>query len=142
MYFIKLEDVTKVKISKKDWEEFRIRELAYAWTKQIRTFMMFRMIVYGLGSMMENRGERNMLAVVSFLFDIYILFVLISMLWMKPKQGVRTIFVHGNPIIPTMIQVAHLVAFVVAWYFEYQDDPAFGYFGQSHDTHDKYVYNT
>ena len=121
MYFLNLELVTKVKIAKGDWEDRRVRELAYAWTKQIRLFMIMRTVTFGLGSCLRNRDERNVLAAVSFLFDLYMMFVIYSLYWVKPPHGSKSVQVHENPIIPSFIQILHLVAFVVACYSEYTD---------------------
>mmetsp|Transcript_87 Transcript_87/g.167 ORF Transcript_87/g.167 Transcript_87/m.167 type:complete len:167 (+) Transcript_87:44-544(+) len=142
VYLCRLEKVTKIKISKKDWEDLRVREVAYAWTKQIRTFMLFRVVVYGMGSLLQSRGERNILAVVSFGIDVLLLCVLVYSYWLKSTRGQRSVFVHERPLIPTLIQTMHLVAFFIAAFLEFQDAPDFGYFSRTHDAHDTFVYDT
>lgn len=142
VYLVNLEKVTINKIAKKDWEDLRVREVAYAWTKQIRLFMFLRAVFYAMGSMLQSRGERNVLAVVSFVIDVYLLFVLVNSYWIKPIRGQRSVFVHERPLIPTLIQTTHLVAFFIAAFFEYQHGSDFGYFSPTHDTHDTFVYDT
>ena len=113
--------VTKVKIAKSDWEDLRIRELAYTWTRQIRLFMTTRVLTYGLGSFLRNRDERNVLAILSFSIDLYMSWVIYTLYWMKPEKVSKTVHVHGSAIIPTFIQSLHIVGFLLACYFEFND---------------------
>jgi hypothetical protein len=121
MYIFNLEMVTKVKIAKGDWENLRIRELAYTWTKQIRLFMIMRTLTFGFGSYLRNRDERNALAVFSCSFDLYMMYVIYSLCWVKPAKGSNGVVVHQSAVLPSLIQGSHIVVFLVACYFEYND---------------------
>ena len=124
IYIINLELVTRVKISKADWENLRIRELAYTWTKQIQNLMTFRTLVFGLGSFLRNREERNVLALLSFCTDLQIMFVIYRVYYVKSAKTANSVLVHENAIPPTLIQGAHIAAFFVACYFEYFNEDA------------------
>ena len=121
VYILNLEMVTKVKIAKKDWEDPRVRDIAFMWTKQIRTFMTMRTLIFGAGSYLRNREERNILAAVSFSFDVYMMFVIYSLYWAKPVTRPHSVLVHENPLIPSFIQSLHILAFLVAFYSEHKN---------------------
>lgn len=84
VYTVDLEMPSKVKISEAGWADPRIREVTYAWTSTIRTFMGFRLLMTLCILMMSAGPEKNIFCVSNILLDLW--------LW----QGIYRKFVLGG----------------------------------------------
>ena len=118
MYIFNHDHVTRVKIAKNDWENLKIRDLAYTWTRTVRFLMMFRTLVYGLGSCLQNDSERKVLTLLSFAFDVY---MVVSILKERVSQAAGrkdSAREHQSPNAPLFIQSLHIIAFALAIYYE------------------------
>jgi hypothetical protein len=73
IYIFRWKAVTQVKIDPKAWEDPKIQEVAYAFTYMIRTMMLLKGIVFSYSSFLKNSEERDVLALISFGFDLYML---------------------------------------------------------------------
>ena len=116
IYTVNQEHATRQKIAKSDWENLKIRDLAYTWTDMIGLFMLFRTIVFGLGSFLQNQTERRILSIFSFSFDMIILFRMLKDRMITKTSSARQL---RHPNRQLCLQSLHIVAFVAALCFEY-----------------------
>lgn len=89
MYITNLELVTKVKISSKFWSDPAIQEVAYAYTRVIGYFMLFKGIIFGYcGYYLPNSSQyQEIIALTSFGFDVISLGTMIARLITRSRGG-------------------------------------------------------
>ena len=96
VYFIKHEKVTKVKITEPAWKIKEVRDVAYAYTSTIRTFMGFRAIIFGWGLTISEHHIVSQLARLSLFFDMLILSMLVRHFWSVASAQEKSVVQYGS----------------------------------------------
>lgn len=100
MYTFQHELVTKVKVSKQAWEEPAVREVMYAYTSMIRTYMAFRAAVCGWAALyVQDEITAETLAYILLAFDLF----LMTKLMLKDNSKTMQ---HQNILVPGFIQAS------------------------------------
>ena len=118
MYIVFPTKVAKVKFDPKEWEKPAIQETAYALVGMIRLFMIFRTAVYAWGSTLANPADREILGLISFGSDIYLMYQIIRKYVLRNNLFAM---VHQNPTPPAILQASLIVAAVVTMFSEYSN---------------------
>lgn len=108
MYFIRLEDVAKVKIDEKAWEDAKVREVTFAWVKGIRILMSFRMVVLAVCLIMDEGLAKSSMVTVNFGLDLFLMYSIYRNFILVGKG--HKIIVHRSPIPPAAIQFSVVLA--------------------------------
>ena len=102
MYTFQPEAVAKVKMSKQAWEDLNIREVMYAQTGMIRTFMAFRLIICAWALLISlNSHQKFTLGLAIFATDVY---MMLQIIW-KANTTYRVLN-HRNIYLPGSIQAS------------------------------------
>lgn len=116
-YFINLEGVTKIKITKQAWEDPRVQEVAYAYARTIRLLMVFRSLVclWALCVLVDDNSRQSLCAVIT-IFDCYMLHGIRRTALHRDKLAIG----HQNIMLPACIHgsgcVAGILALAFHWY--------------------------
>jgi len=108
MYIFQHEHVTRVKVSKQAWEQPPVREVMYAYTSMIRTFMAFRAaICFWAALYLEQGPVLTNLVCVMLSFDMFMMTKLLL------KDNSKTMQ-HQNILVPGTIQASLCLSGIVA----------------------------
>ena len=114
VYFVNQEHVSRVKVTKRGWEDPNIREAVLALTSMIRLFMFFRAAVcfWAATELAEGRSKKTLAGIVLG-FDLYLMLTIC-----QKAMGEARVMAHQNLWIPGLIQATLCVAGCVAFLFD------------------------
>ncbi len=78
MYFVAQPEVARNKVTSITWDIPQGRELALRYSYLIRLFMSFKAIIFFYTTYLEKKSDQEMIAFISFLYDLYVLILMIN----------------------------------------------------------------
>ncbi len=99
MYTFFQKNVTEVKISPEAWQEASVREVATAYTRLIRVFLVYRLALCIYGTIIPDSTLKRLLCTIMFAYDCYFIYALLNIGQRKKDSAVK----HRNRIPPLLI---------------------------------------
>lgn len=116
VYIFAKDNVGKVKVTDVAWNNPITREVVHSMTRLILMLMFFKSIIFGWGTTLKRKKDRDNLSIISFIFDLFLIIPLSQKLFIdkdSEKKAISTTdkaFVHRRPLVPFLIQLSTIVS--------------------------------
>ena len=124
VYIFAKDNVGKVKVTDVAWNNPITREVVHSMTRLILMLMFFKSIIFGWGSTLKRKKDRDNLSIISFIFDLFLILPLSQNLFIErdsEKKAISTTdkaFVHRRPIVPFLIQLSTIISGLFFYFVE------------------------
>ncbi len=111
MYILRRKAVTTCKINPEYLSNNAVMEVAYAYTHMILLLMIFKTVVFGWAAffLAEHLQYQLQVALISFVFDLHIIFQLVTQQSAERRQH-DSVIVHQQLLAPFSIQCSLIAA--------------------------------